>query len=440
MTEISSEYLDRVLNALNEAVFVYDQNMEICHFNEAAEKITGFRRREVVGKKCITLFDSTLCLNNCTLCATARKGPMNGRVSFESPFIRKDGIRRQGRFQAGLLKQEEDGTVQVLVALTDISEIVTLREQLRGDHAFQNLIGKSPPMRDLFQTIKNVAAFDTTALLQGESGTGKELVARAIHSESPRRAAPFIVVNCAVFSDNLLESEIFGHAKGAFTGAVSDRVGRFEESHGGTVFLDEIAEVAPRVQVKLLRVLQEKEIERVGSSKVRKVDLRIIAASNKNLEGEVKAGRFREDLFYRLNVVPLHLPPLRDRREDIPDLARHFLARWTAANGKTISNLSSAAVGALMDHDWPGNVRELENAVEHACVKCSTETVHLDDLPASIPRRPAGRAGKRRNTLTRENILEALARSGNHQTRAAQLLDVHRITLWRQMKRFGLTG
>ena len=440
MTETFSDYLDTVLNALNEAVFVYDQNLEIRHFNQAAEKITGHRRQDVVGKKCVTLFDSNLCLNNCSLCSMARKGPVKGRLSFDSPFIRKDGVRRQGRFQTGLLRREKDGTAEVVVALTDISEIVDLREQLKSGHSFQNLVGKSHLMRDLFQTIKNLAAFDTTALIQGESGTGKELVARAIHCESPRAAEKFIVVNCAAFSDNLLESELFGHAKGAFTGASHDRIGRFEESHGGTVFLDEIGEVDPRVQVKLLRVIQEKEIERVGSNQVRKVDLRIIAATNKNLEQEVKSGRFREDLYYRLNVVPLHLPPLRDRREDIPELARHFLARWTAANNKAIFSLSSAALGALIDYDWPGNVRELENAIEHACVKCSGETLDLDALPTRIPRRPAARNGKRRNTLTREKILQALAQSGNNQTRAAQILDVHRITLWRQMKRFGLPG
>jgi len=438
MPHTSSKYLDAVLDALEEAVFVYDQNMEIRHFNEAAERITGHRRSEVVGRKCVTLFDNSLCLNNCSLCAMARKGPVGGRMSFESPFIRKDGTRGQGRFQAGLLRREEDGAAEVLVALTDISEIADLRQRLKSGHSFQNLVGRSHLMQDLFQTIRNLAAFDTTVLIQGESGTGKELVARAIHLESPRAAKRFIVVNCAAFSASLLESELFGHVKGSFTGASHDRVGRFEESHGGTVFLDEIGEVDPRVQVKLLRVIQEREIERIGSNKVRKVDLRIIAATNKNLEQEVKNGRFREDLYYRLNVVPIHLPPLRERREDIPDLARHFLDRWTAANNKRISGLSSAALGALIDYDWPGNVRELENAVEHACVKCATGTLEINNLPAHIPRRTASRAGKRRNTLTRETILEALAQSGNNQTHAARLLNVHRITLWRQMKRFGI--
>ncbi len=438
MAKTSDEYLDTVLNALSEAVFVYDQNMEILHFNQAAEKITGHKRRDVVGRKCVTLFDKSLCLNNCTLCMTVKEGPVKGRVGFDAPFFRKDGLRRLGRFQAGLLMRAEDGTARVLVALSDVTEIADLREQLKSGHSFRNLVGKSHLMRELFQTIKNLAPFDTTALIQGESGTGKELVARAIHSESPRAAERFIVVNCAAFSDNLLESELFGHVKGAFTGAVADRVGRFEESHGGTVFLDEIGEVDPRVQVKLLRVLQEKEIERVGSNRPIKVNLRILAATNKSLEEEVRAGRFREDLYYRLNVVPVHLPPLRDRKEDIPSLAQHFLSRWTGANGKAISGLSSAALGVLIDHDWPGNVRELENAVEHACVKCTAEVLHPDDLPSHLPRKPKSRPGKRRNTLTREKILTALAESGNNQTHAAGLLSVHRITLWRQMKRLGI--
>ncbi|PIQ97283.1 MAG: hypothetical protein COV67_05060, partial [Nitrospinae bacterium CG11_big_fil_rev_8_21_14_0_20_56_8] len=260
------EYLHHAFNVLDEAVFVYDQDMHIRYFNAAAERITQFKREEVIGKKCVKLFQGSICLNNCALCMTAKTGALSERIDFQSPFIRKDGIKRIGSFHAGLLSKEPDGTREVLVALTDISEIHQMKEELRETHSFRNIIGQSQMMRELFQTIRNIAVFDSTVLLQGESGTGKELVAQAIHYESPRAHRRLIKVNCSAFSENLLESELFGHVRGAFTGAVRDRRGRFEEGHGGTLFIDEVGDLTPKVQVSLLRVIQEKEIERVGEN------------------------------------------------------------------------------------------------------------------------------------------------------------------------------
>ncbi|KMP11511.1 hypothetical protein UZ36_04240 [Candidatus Nitromaritima sp. SCGC AAA799-C22] len=438
MAQISENYLNNIFNVLNEAVFIYDQNMEIRYFNDAAEKITGHKREEVLGKKCVTLFDKSLCLDNCSLCMTRKEDAAEGNVHFESPFIRSDGVRRHGAFNAGLLRKGKDGSLEVLVALTDVTEIDQLKLELKESLSFRNIIGKSTMMKELFKAIRNIAAYDSTVLLHGESGTGKELAARAIHNESPRAENKLIKVNCSAFSENLLESELFGHVRGAFTGATRDRVGRFEEACGGTIFLDEVGDLAPKVQIKLLRVLQEKEVERVGDNTTRKVDIRIIAATNKDLLNEVREGKFREDLYYRLNVIPVQLPPLRTRKEDIPHLAQHFIKKWKGLQRKKILGADNPALRLLMDYHWPGNVRELENAIEHACVKCNGDKIGPDDLPAFLTHLSSGTKRKKRKQVTKESVLEALSQSGHNQTRAARLLDLHRVTLWRKMKEFGI--
>jgi PAS domain S-box-containing protein len=431
-------YLNTVLNTLNEAVFIYDQNMEIKYFNSAAEKITGHLSKDVLGKKCTTLFDQSICLNNCALCMTVKEA-QNDKVSFNSSFIRKDGVRRAGDFQAGLLHKDGEGNTEVLVSLTDVTEVTRLKQELKKSNSFRNMVGKSPEMKEVFRTIQNVAHYDSTVFIEGESGTGKELVANAIHYESPRAGKNLIKVNCSAFSDSLLESELFGHVKGAFTGALQERIGRFEEAGGGTIFLDEAGDMSPGIQVKLLRVLQEKEIERVGENRTRKVDIRIIAATNKDLKREVDEGRFREDLYYRLNVFPVHMPPLRQRKEDIPLLAERFIERWKSKHRKRINNLSGETLGRLMDHSWPGNVRELENAIEHACIKTLGPAIELRDLPAYLLTDENNNKVKRkRKWLTQKIVKEALEACDHNQTRAAEHLNVHRITLWRKMKEFNL--
>ena len=435
MTRESSKYLNKAIHILNEAVFVYDENMKIKYFNSAAEKITGYRKEDVIGKKCVTLFNTNLCLNNCALCQTVKNDSAEGMVRFQSPFIRKDGAKRTGEFQAGVLKREKNGQVEVLVALTDTTEMTHLKEKL--SFSFRDMIGKNHLMQELFRSIRNIAEFDTTVLIQGESGTGKELVAKAIHFESPRAEGKLVTVNCSAFSEDLLESELFGHSKGAFTGAVKDRIGRFEEANDGTIFLDEVGDLSARVQVKLLRVIQEKEIQRVGENITRKVNIRILAATHKDLLKEVRAHSFREDLYYRLNVVPVQLPPLRMRKEDIAPLTRHFIKTWTEANKKAIDKISNQALGKLMDYDWPGNVRELENAIEHASVKCSRKIIEEQDLPVFFAQPPKKTAKSwKRNQVSRDMVLQALAETGNNQTHAAKLLNIHRITLWRKMQTF----
>lgn len=435
-----TDHMSTALNVLKEAVFVYDQNMVIKYFNLAAEKITGFCKEEVIGQKCVTLFKKSVCLGNCDLCIVAKKG--TERIQFESPFYRKDAQKRFGEFSVGLLSKENDGKLEVLVALTDITEVVALRDALKERASFHKIIGKSRLMQELYQTVKNTAYFDSTVLLQGETGTGKELIAQAIHFESPRRNKKLVKVNCASFSDTLLESELFGHTRGAFTGAIKDRIGRFEEGDGGTVFLDEIGDLSLNIQVKLLRVLQEKEIERVGENKSRKTDFRLIVATNKDLLEEVANGHFRKDLFYRLNVIPIRIPPLRERKTDIPSLANHFIKNWHGKSRKEISSLSENALGKLMDYDWPGNIRELGNAIEHACVKCTDGRIQVQDLPYFLNHSTVQETGKRkqRRTITQKMIIDTLKEVDGNKSEAARQLGLHRVTLWRKMQDLEIAG
>ncbi len=329
-------------------------------------------------------------------------------------------------------------------------ENIYLKQQLKARYRFENIVGTSEKMQKIFSLIDRVASTDSTVLILGESGTGKELVARALHFNSQRSSNPFVPVNCGAIPEELLESELFGHEKGAFTGAFRTRIGRFELAGGGSIFLDEISEMSPNLQVKLLRVIQEREFERVGGVKSIRADVRIIAATNKNLEEEVEQGRFREDLYYRLNVIPIHIPPLRDRAEDIPLLVKHFLSKY--ANGKNARNVqfSKKAMGALMRYRWPGNVRELENLVERMVVLCETDVVDIGDLPEKIvsggvestaymPSFDLPETGidlsSAVNEFERSIIIQALNKSNWVKNRAAKLLNLNRTTLVEKIKK-----
>ena len=331
---------------------------------------------------------------------------------------------------------------------TLIRENEILRQELgaRGVTT-DRIICRSPGMTALINMAGRVAASRATVLLQGESGTGKELFARLIHNLSPRAAKPVIAVNCSALHENLLESELFGHEKGAFTGASTRRIGRFEEADGGTLFLDEIGELSPSVQVKLLRFLQEREFQRVGGNQTIRSDVRIISATNRNLEARVKEGLFREDLFYRLNVVTMAIPPLRERKEDIPLLIDHFLKRYAEENGKTVSGVTSEAKDLLLKYDYPGNVRELENIIERAVVICRDAVISVEDLPFPDQREAAYGQGEGGGMLRgsveeleRKLILEAMEKTGDHQTRAAELLGLSERMLRYKLKKYGLKG
>jgi two-component system response regulator HydG len=318
-------------------------------------------------------------------------------------------------------------------------EIRELRTRIEHTAEFSGIIGKDPQMQNIYRLIEDIAPTDATVLIQGESGTGKELVARAIHRQSPRRDKPFIVINCSAYPATLLESELFGHEKGAFTGAIRQKCGRFEQADGGTVFLDEIGEIAPSAQIKLLRVLQSHRFERVGGEETLKVDVRILAATNKNLLKEVTNGSFREDLFYRLNVIPIHLPPLRKRRNDIPLLARYFLRRFALEQNKEIQDFSSEAMRLLLDYPWPGNVRELENSIEHTAVLAKRSKVEISDLPVAIRDTASSFASEAPGTIVENEkklLQEVLEECDWNKKKAALQLGISRSTLYEKLKKY----
>jgi DNA-binding NtrC family response regulator len=326
-----------------------------------------------------------------------------------------------------------------------VSEVRLLRQQIREQRGFGTLVGKSPEIHRVAEMVSRVAGTDTTILIEGESGTGKELVARAIHAESPRADRPFVAINCGALPETLLESELFGHVKGAFTGAIATKKGLFEEADQGTLFLDEIGDTSPATQIKLLRVLQEREIRRVGSNAPIKINVRLLAATHRPLEELVREGRFRDDLFYRLNVVAIPLPPLRDRRGDMPLLAAHFLEGAAKRLGKPVPTLSQEALSLLMEYPWPGNVRELENAIERAVLLAQQNVIYPGDLPPSLRRgahpgesAPASPKPMRLDEVERSHILKTLEDLGWNQARAAEVLGIGRNTLWRKLKEYGI--
>ncbi len=325
-------------------------------------------------------------------------------------------------------------------AILHEDEIRELHTRLESSLEFFGIVSKDPKMQVIFKLIEDIASTDATVLIQGESGTGKELVARAIHQQSPRKNNPFIVIDCSAYPATLLESELFGHEKGAFTGAVRQKSGRFEQAHGGTVFLDEIGEIPLSAQIKLLRVLQTQTFERLGGEKSLSVDVRILAATNKNLLEEVRRGQFREDLYYRLNVIPIHLPPLKQRRNDIPLLARHFLRRFALSHGKTLESFSPEAMSLLLDHSWPGNVRELENTIEHAVVLAKGPRIEVSHLPASIrAMTAAAQPTERASTFVdheRTLLRETMEHCGWNKKKAAHRLGISRSTLYEKLKKY----
>ena len=446
-----------LLEAMADGVFTLDDKGKITSWNPSMERITGYGAAEAIGKPCMFLNFSHCFSNTCPTgigqCGIFEQSAVDAKECF---LRHKDGrdisVVKSARtvWEQGFIK----GVVETVTDLTELqmarrkAEEASLR--LGERHRFENIIGKSHPMQEVFSALKAVAASEATVLIQGESGTGKELAAGAVHYNSERRNNPFVGVNCSALSESLLESELFGHVKGAFTGAVRDRAGRFEEAHGGTLFLDEIGEISPFIQLKLLRVLQEREIERVGESRKRKIDIRIIAATNKDLYNLVKNGNFREDLYYRLKVFPIHLPPLRNRKEDIPLLISDFIRLQNQKTGKQVSGISQSAMRILMDYTWPGNVRELENAIEHAFVLCDGESVDIFDLPVEVrqfeyhpvaPKITISNEGRvaRGKELTRESLLHILNECHWNKAEVARRVGVSRTAIWKYMKKWDIS-
>jgi len=433
--------MEAILESISDGVFTVDKDWRVTSFNRAAERITGIPRAEALGKLCSEVFRSSLCEASCPLRTTLETGkPIINRPCF---IVNNEEERIPISISTALLQDKAGTIIGGVETFRDLSELETLRKQLSGKYTLGDLVSHSPAMSRVFDLIQAVAPTDTTVLVQGETGTGKELVARAIHSISSRRSRPFITVNCGALPETLLESELFGYKRGAFTGAERDKPGRFALAKNGTVFLDEIGEISPALQVKLLRVLQEKTYEPLGGVAQEKTEARIIAATNRDLLKLVKENSFREDLYYRIHILGIDLPPLRKRKEDIPLLINHFLDRFNTLQGRSIKGLLPEAISLLMTHSWPGNVRELENIIERAFILCTGEWIGPGHLPGEItgiePFITRGEdIGSLRKTLEVQAILQALQRNNGNRTKAAENLGIHKTTLYRKMKAFNI--
>ena len=430
---------DAILESIADGVFTVDEEWRITYFNRAAEEITGVDRGAALGRRCHEVFKADNCERNCCLRRTLESGePATGKTAH---IVRSDGERLRISISTAVLRDRAGRIAGGVETFRSLRVVEALRKRLDRRFSFADIITKNKGMHELLGIVPRLAESDASVLLVGESGTGKELFARAIHSSSRRRLEPWIAVNCAALPDTLLESELFGHLAGAFTDARSDRPGRFALADGGTIFLDEIGDVSPALQVRLLRVLQEKTIEPLGGTEPRKVDVRVIAATHTDLEELVHQGKFRIDLFYRLDVIKLTIPPLRERREDIPLLVEHFIDHFNDAQGKQISHIDPPALALLMRHPFEGNVRELKNVVEHAFVLCTGEILRVEHLPEHLQEEAERGAVRPEGALRRaeaEVIREALTRLDFNRAAVARELGMHKTTLWRKMKKLGI--
>jgi len=428
---------DPILDSINEGVFSVDAEWRITSFNAAAEHITGVARQEAIGLPCCEVFRADICETACALKQTISTGkPI---VNSTAQIVSETGEMVPIRISTALLKNEDGQIIGGVETFQDVTQIEALQKELESRYTFEDIIGRSPAMQDLFDILPQIADSNTTVLIEGASGTGKELFARAIHNLSSREDHRFVAVNCAALPDTLLESELFGYKAGAFTDARQDKPGRFALADGGTIFLDEIGDISPAMQVRLLRVLQERCFEPLGAVEPVEVDVRVLAATNKNLSQLVKQGKFREDLFYRIRVMHLKIPALTQRREDIPLLVDHLVARFNRLQNRSIAGVTDEVMARLMDHDFPGNVRELENIIEQAFVLCRGEYIDTHHLPPEL--RPTdsdtstgiGRPSTLQ-AMERRLITDALHRHKGNRRRAAKELGIDASTLYRKIK------
>lgn len=434
-----------ILESISDGVFTVDPHWRITSFNRAAERITGVSRQDAVGRPCAEVFRASMCEADCALRRTMRTGqPLVQETAY---MINAAGQRIPISISTAILRDEAGNLVGGAETFRDLSLVEELRKELEGRFELGDLISRSAAMRKALEFVPQVAASEAAVLIHGETGTGKELLARALHNGSSRRRNPFVAVNCGALPDTLLESELFGYVKGAFTGAGRDKPGRFAMAEGGTVFLDEVGDISPALQVRLLRILQEKTYEPLGGTQVLTADVRILAATHRDLKSMIQAGSFREDLYYRLNVVSLTLPALRHRREDIPLLAQHFVERFNRRQGKSVTGISFEVLSLLMAHDWPGNVRELENVIERAFVLCANGRIERSHLPPELAgmhtvadrKSPPGLGLRERaNAAEAQAILAALEQCNHNRQAAARLLGIHKSTLFRKIRTLGM--
>ncbi len=436
------KFFKTILSSIADGVFTVDSDRNITSFNVAAERITGVPATRAVGRKCFEVFHSDICEKGCLLEKTLKTGvecidqPVN--------IINSAGDSIPISISTSVLRDDNGDVLGAVETFRDLSAIEELRKALKKSYTFEDIISKSPIIHKLFAILPDVAESESTVLIQGPSGSGKELFARAIHNLSPRKSGPYVVINCGTLPPQLFESEIFGYLKGAFTDARRDRSGKLAAAEGGTVLLDEVSELPLPTQVKLLRLLQQREYEPLGSATPVKADIRVVAASNRDLQELVPLGKFRDDLYFRLAVVKFDLPPLKDRREDIPYLVDHFIRRNNARRGKNIISVSPNVMKILMRHDFPGNIRELENIIEYCFVVCHGSVIHTEHLPTELSSDSFYIEKKSLSTPVSEAIDEesriksALKKHGGNRTRAAKELGIDRTTLWRKMKRFDI--
>ena len=434
------ENLERILDNLSEGILAHDKERRILFFNRAAEEITGYSREDIVGKDCHEVFGGPFCGGSCSF----RDGPPDFLEHDYYPLniLTTEGESRRVEMSVTGMRDVKGDFVGVLASFKDVTELIGLRLQVGGLKTFAGIVGQDPKVLQIYKEIRDLAPNDYPVCITGETGTGKELVANAIHNESRRSGKPFVPVNCGALPEGLLESELFGHEKGAFTGAVRDKKGRFELADGGTLFLDEVAELPKVVQVKLLRVLQDGTFERVGGEKTISVDVRIISATNRDLRHEMEKGAFRDDLYYRINVVPIHLPPLRERKSDISLLVKHFLDK-AVEEGQKSPGFSEEALNLMAEYAWPGNVRELQSSIRFALVKSRGQIIRPKHLPLELrewkvknPPRDSSKGVSRPSRgparkLAPESVRDALTRSGGNKAKAARFLGVGRATLYR---------
>jgi PAS domain S-box-containing protein len=426
-----------ILDSITEGVFTIDLDWRITSLNRAAEEIIGISSQKALGHKCKDILRADLCETDCALRSTME----TGKPVINKPvhIINAQGRRKAVSISTALLKDKNGKVIGGVETFRDMTVVEQLRKELQHSYTFEDIISCDHKMQDLFSILPNIAESSTTVLVVGESGTGKELFARAIHNISPRKKKPFVAVSCGALPDTLLESELFGYKAGAFTDAKKDKAGRFALAEGGTIFLDEIGDVSAAVQVRLLRVLQERTFEPLGSVSSVKADVRVIAATNKDLDKLVKDGSFREDLYYRINVLQLQLPPLRDRKKDIPLLVDHFISRFNHLHNKNITGITDEVLTTFVSYNWPGNIRELENVIEHCFVLCQSEIIERRHLPTSIwPSSGAEEVATETAITLKEMeavlVKQALQRNKGNKTAAAMELGIDKSTLFRKIK------
>ena len=441
LVDIISEEKDIILDSITDGVFTVDLNWNITSFNKAAETITGIPRNSALGQPCKDIFRSNICEDDCALKESINIGTQI--VCKPISIIDADGNLKNVSISTAVLKDNNGKIIGGVETFRDLTIIEQLRRKIEKDCCFEDIISHNHRMQEIFEILPVLADSDSTVLIEGESGTGKELLAHAVHNLSPRKEKPFIIVNCGAIPDTLLESELFGYKAGAFTDARKDKPGRFAIADGGTLFLDEIGDISPALQVRLLRFLQERTYEPLGSVESVRSDVRIIAATNKKLPDLVKKGTFRDDLYFRINVVQIYLPPLRERMEDVPVLVDHFITSFNHIKGKQIMGITEEALACLMSYDFPGNIRELENFIERAFVVCCTGYIERRDLPEPTCKSPCVECGKESGIKSLKQmeatfLMDALRRNDWNRLETARELGIHKTTLFRKIKSLGL--